>query len=163
MSFEPNPALEFGLANIAASGWCLPPAHIYERESLSADLFGAGFESPANTAARIDAVVADDSMYELGEPKPSVQAVADAKKLVMSAAQAISRLPRPAISVYFGEIDVTWKLRDRLLRMIVFSDPARPAVLYFQTDKGETLTRGETVEIRGAKDLSEKLAWLRGH
>ena len=119
-------------------------------------------ESPANTAARIDAVVANDDMYELSEPRPSVQAVENAKKLVISAEEAISGLPRPDISVYFGEIDVTWKLQDRLLRMIVFSDSARPAVLYLQTDKGEALTRGETIEIRGAKDLSEKLAWLRG-
>jgi hypothetical protein len=46
--------------------------------------------------------------------------------------------------------------------MIVFSDPARPAVLYLQTDKGEALTRGETIVLTGIPDLVEKLAWLRG-
>jgi hypothetical protein len=46
--------------------------------------------------------------------------------------------------------------------MVVFSDPVRPAVLYFQTDKGEALTRGESVDVRGAEDLPRKLVWLIG-
>jgi hypothetical protein len=114
------------------------------------------------TAARIDAVIADDDMYEAGEPRPSPEAAAKAKDLVKSAERMGHGLPRPEVSVYSGEIDVTWKVRNRLLRMIVFSDPVRPAVLYSQTDTGEALTRGESVDVRGAEDLPRKLVWLLG-
>jgi hypothetical protein len=119
-------------------------------------------EGNDDIAARIDAVIADDDMYEAGEPRPSPEAAAKAKDLVKSAERAGRGLPRPEVSVYFGEIDVTWKVRNRLLRMIVFSDPARPAVLYFQTDKGEALTRGESVDVSGVDDLPRKLVWLLG-
>jgi hypothetical protein len=119
-------------------------------------------ESTDDIAARIDAVIADDDMYEAGEPRPSPEAAAKAKELIKSAGRADRGLPRPEVSVYFGEIDVTWKVRNRLLRMVVFSDPVRPAVLYFQTDKGEALTRGESVDVRGAEDLPRKLVWLIG-
>jgi hypothetical protein len=46
--------------------------------------------------------------------------------------------------------------------MAVFCDSARPVVLYFQTDNGEALTRGESVDVTGADDLSQKLVWLLG-
>jgi len=118
-------------------------------------------ENSDDIAARIDAVIADDDMYEAGEPRPSPEAAAKAKDLV-SSARAVRGLPQPEVSVYFGEINVTWKVRNRLLRLIVFSDPARPAVLYSQTDKGEPLTRGESVDVGGPGDLPRKLAWLLG-
>lgn len=113
-------------------------------------------------AARIDAVIADGDMYEAGEPRPSPEAAAKAKDLIQSAGRAVHGLPPPEVSVYFGEIDITWKVRNRLLRIIVFPDPSRPPVLYFQTDKGEALTRGESVDVSGADDLPRKLAWLLG-
>ena len=119
-------------------------------------------EGNDHIAARIDAAIADDDMYELGDPRPSPEAAAKAKDLVKSAGRAGRGLPCPEVSVYFGESDVTWRVRNRLLRMIVFSDPARPAVLYFQTDKGEALTHGESVDVRGADDLPQKLVWLLG-
>ena len=116
-------------------------------------------ESNDDIAARIDAVIADDDMYEAGEPRPSPEAAAKAKELIKSAGRAGRGLPSPEVSVYFGEIEVTWKVRNRLLRMVVFSDPARPAV---QTDKGEALTRGESADVTGAGDLPQKLVWLLG-
>jgi hypothetical protein len=119
-------------------------------------------EGNDDIAARIDAVIADDDMYEAGEPRPSPKAAANAKELIKSAGRAVRGLPRPEVSVYFGEVDITWKVRNRLLRMIVFSDPTRSAVLYFQTDKGEALTRGESVDVSGADDLPQKLVWLLG-
>ena len=101
-------------------------------------------------------------MYEPGEPKPDLEAVAKAKDLIVAAEHRGRKLPKPKISVYFGEIDITWAVQNRLLRLIVFPDSAQPAVLYFQTDKGEALTRGESVEVSGAEDLSQRLDWLLG-
>jgi len=120
------------------------------------------FESAAATATKIDAVIADDDIYEPGEPRPSPEAATLAKDLIVAAERKGRKLPRPKVSVYFGEIDVTWTVQNRLLRLIVFPDSARPAVLYFQTDKGEALTRGESVEVSSAEDLSHKLDWLLG-
>jgi len=82
-------------------------------------------ENSDDIAARIDAVIADDDMYEAGEPRPSPEAAAKAKDLV-SSARAVRGLPHPEVSVYFGEINVTWKVRNRLLRLIVFSDQPGP-------------------------------------
>jgi hypothetical protein len=119
-------------------------------------------EGNDDVAARIDAVIADDDMYEPGEPRPTQEAAAKAKDLIKSAGRAVRELPRPEVSVYFGEIDVTWKVRNRLLRIVVFSETGRAAVLYFQTDDGGALTRGESVDIRGEDDLPRKFAWLLG-
>jgi hypothetical protein len=118
-------------------------------------------ETAAGIAEQIDAVIADDDMYEPGEPRPSLEAAAKAKDLVALARRGGRELPRPEVSVYFGEIDVTWKVQNRLLRLIVFSDPGRPPVLYSQTDRGEALTRGESVEAK-AEHLSQKVLWLLG-
>jgi hypothetical protein len=43
-----------------------------------------------DTGVRIDAVVADEKMYEPGEPRPSPQAVAHAKRLISSAARQLA-------------------------------------------------------------------------
>jgi hypothetical protein len=82
----------------------------------------AGYkEDNGDIAARIDAIIADDDMYETGEPRPTPQAAAKAKDLINSG-RALSGLPHS----YFGEIKVTWKVRNRLLRLIVFSDAPGP-------------------------------------
>ncbi|HXB68503.1 MAG TPA: hypothetical protein VNY05_09675 [Candidatus Acidoferrales bacterium] len=136
--------------------------HLYEAKLLLGDMFREPFESATSIATRIDEVIADDDLYELGEPRPSSETVAKAKELILSAEYVGSKFPHPKISVYFGEVDITWKAQDRLLRVIVFPDPLRPAALYFQTDKGEALTRGESVEVTNAEDLSRSLNWLLG-
>jgi hypothetical protein len=147
----------------AASTFPFDVGNIVVRQVGSlADLFLDPPQTVANIGARIDAVIADDDMYEAGEPRPSPEAAAKAKELVKSAGRAGRKLPRPEVSVYFGEIDVTWRVQNRFLRLIVFSDPARSALLYSQTDNGEALTRGESVEVSGADDLSQKLALLLG-
>jgi hypothetical protein len=120
------------------------------------------FETAASVAARIDAVIADDDMYESGEPRPSEESVNKAKALIVSAERDGSRFPRAKISVYFGEIDLTWTVQNRLLRLIVRSDPDLPALLYLQSDKGEALTRGESAEVGSAEELSQKFEWLLG-
>jgi hypothetical protein len=120
------------------------------------------FESAASIGARIDAVIADNDMYEPSEPRPSHEAVTKAKTFIELAERGGSKIPRPKISVYFGEIDFTWTVQNRLLRLIVLADPALPPVLYFQSDKGEALTRGESAEVRQPADLSQKLDWLLG-
>ena len=133
-----------------------------EVKTLLTGLPSRQFETAASITARIDAVIADNDMYEPSEPRPSPEAVIKAKELMASAEREGSRFPRPKISVYFGEIDFTWTVENRLLRLIVLADPSLPAVLYFQSDKGEALTRGESVPVSVADDLSQKLNWLLG-
>jgi len=135
---------------------------VQEAGALLAGESVAQFESAADIAAKIDAVIADDDMYEPGEPRPSLEAATKAKDLIVAAERGVRKLPKPKVSVYFGEIDVTWTVQNRLLRLIVFPDSERPAVLYFQTDQGEALTRGESVEVSGDEDLSQRLDWLLG-
>jgi hypothetical protein len=120
------------------------------------------FETAASITSRIDAVIADPDLYEPGEPRPSQESIKKAKELIDSAERAGARIPAPKISVYFGEIDFTWTMKNRLLRLIVLADAARIPVLYFQTNNGEALTRGESVEVRDAAQLAQKLGWLLG-
>jgi hypothetical protein len=129
--------------------------------SMAPEPFGGPFESADSIGATIDTLIQDDDMYESGEPRPSVETASRAKNLLILAEREGCKFPHTGISVYFGEIDVTWRVQNRLLRLIVFPDPVRPAVLYFQTDKGEALTRGESVSA-GPEDLSRKMAWLLG-
>jgi hypothetical protein len=135
----------------------ITPADAYRIE-LSADRF----VSAAEITSRIDALIADEDMYEPNEPRPTKEAIDEAKDLIVSAERYGSKYLRPEISVYYGEIDITWRVSNRLLRLIVFSGTVRPAVLYYQTDKGEALTRGESLEVQRAEDLSRKLIWLLG-
>jgi len=88
--------------------------------------------------------------------------IATAKALIESAEAHGARFTKPEIRAYFGEIDITWKSSNRLLSIIVFADATRPAVLYSQTDVGEILNRGETVEAKDGAALSRQLAWLLG-
>jgi len=125
-------------------------------ESLSYD----PFQSAAKIASRIDAVVNDNDQYELDEPKPTAEAVATAKDLIRFAERDGSHIPVPKISVYFGEIDLTWTVQNRLLRLIVFSNPDRPALLYSQTDEGEALTRGQSMPLKDPLDLTGMIRWL---
>ena len=120
------------------------------------------FQSAATIAARIDATIADDDLYETDEPRPSTEAASKAKDLIKAVEQWGSRLPAPKISVYFGELDITWTVDKRVLRLIILADRARPAVLYFQTDDGNALTRGESVDVGSPTVLSQKLDWLLG-
>lgn len=135
---------------------------LFEAKLFVKGTFADPFESVASMEDRIDAVIADADLYESGEPRPSLEAVSKIKGLLRSVAYAGGQLPHPKISVYFGEIDLTWTIKNRLLRLIVFSDRDRPALLYFQTDKGEALTRGDSMDLADATDLSRKLTWLLG-
>ena len=78
-------------------------------------------EGNDDIAPRIDAAIADDDMYEPGEPRPSLDAAARAKDLINSAGDAVRGVPCPEVSVYFGEIDVTWRVRNRLLSCLLYT------------------------------------------
>ncbi len=111
--------------------------------------------------AEIDRAVDDAGAYEEGETQPSPEAVEAAKRLVLAAEQRGVKFPTTEVSVYYGEIDLTWKSGNRLLRLVVHSD-ARTPLLYFQTDTGEAFTRGQSAPAASGYQLAERLQWLSG-
>jgi len=133
-------------------------------QSLTPDLWTAKTADPHDSResvlAKIDAVLADEDLYETGEPRPSPQTVDLVRSLINGAVDPKRRIPKAEVSVYFGELDVTWKHRNRLLRLVAFRDSARRPVLYTQTDGSEALTRGHSIEVTGNDDLSNALDWL---
>jgi hypothetical protein len=140
------------------------PEHVISSINvLNAGIVFQSYEAAGSIAAKIDAIVVDSDRYEPGEPRPTQETIAKAKGLIQSAERNGSKFPKSEIAVYFGEIDITWRVANRLLRLIVFADPVKNALLYFQTDKGEALTRGESIDVNNeGKDLSQQLTWLLG-
>jgi hypothetical protein len=109
----------------------------------------------------VDEVVSDSQNFEDGEERPSNDAITSIKSILADAATNYGKsLPTPAVATYYGEVDATWQKDNRMLRLIAYSD-GRPPTLYFCTDQGEVLTRGETLPATGER-LSEKLDWLMG-
>ena len=117
-------------------------------------------ETPDIILSKIDSVLADDELYEPGEPRPSPETVGRAKSLINAAMDRERRIPKAEVSAYFGELDVTWRHQNRLLRLVVFPDVTRRPVLYSQTDSGDALTRGHSIEVTGSDVLSSRLDWL---
>lgn len=110
--------------------------------------------------SKIDSVLAEDDFYEPGEPRPSAETVDRAKSLIQTGIDPERGIPRAEVSAYFGELDVTWRCQNRLLRLVVFPDATRRPVLYSQTDNGDALTRGHSIEVTGPAELSNRLDWL---
>ena len=63
---------------------------------------------------RIDLIIADEDQYELDEKSPSQQTIQAARKLLRSMADVgYNNLPKTYVSIYYGEITVTWKTERR--------------------------------------------------
>jgi hypothetical protein len=112
--------------------------------------------------AEIDRIVADPDSYEDGEEHPSAVAIATMKELLAQASDIGASFPKSAlVSAFHGELDATWRASNKTLRLIAYSNDRLP-LLYFCTDSGEALTRGQSIRPVTAQQLSERLAWLVG-
>ena len=106
---------------------------------------------------QIDLVVGNAEGFEDAEPRPSLAAIRSAKQLIQSAFLALGRILKAEVSAYYGELNLTWRFQDRLVRLIVFSNNRVP-IVYWLTEGREPLSRS----VQSPEDLNERLTWLLG-
>jgi hypothetical protein len=126
----------------------------YSATATSASGWGAG--NVRELQERIAAMLADEDSFEENESKPSGDAVRTIYQILGDIGECITG---GEVSTWYGELAVTWRLGGRMLRLAVFSDGREP-LLYFQTDSGEALTRGQTIRPVTNADLKDRLLWL---
>src|SRR5579864_2074215 len=83
--------------------------------------------SSLSIADLIDVVCADQDSYEVGEAHSTPKAIGDLKQLIIEA----SAVPEAAVTIgdiapYFGELSITWRQGNRMLRATSFSDDRSP-------------------------------------
>jgi len=109
---------------------------------------------------RIDAAVADDDQYQQDEARPSGEIADLAKRLIYATEKAgVTRFPKTYVSVYYGEIDITWKTDRNMVRLII--RPNRTIELYRQRDyhlspKGAFVP----ITIQDGGRIAEQIDWL---
>jgi len=109
---------------------------------------------------RLDAVVADDDQYQQDEQRPSEATLNLAKQLIQAVEKSgVTEFPRTYVAVYYGEIDITWKTRRDLARLMV--KPNGEVELYRQPDYPSS-PRGESIPITTADSarIAEQIEWL---
>lgn len=117
-----------------------------------------GLEQTSNAFRHIDEVVQDEDQYQIDEPRPSEHVVNSAKKLIKDLELAgVTSLPKTYVSVYYGELDITWKTERRLVRL-AFRDHGR-AHMYYQDDYQHS-TRGSSAPVDDISAVVERLHWL---
>lgn len=122
----------------------------------------AGFLTAFN--AKLDNLLNEPDLLEEGEPAPSTATLAQIRGIAQFISDRGISVSLPEISVYFGEVDLTWRFANRLLRLIAYREPDhKPMTVYQQTDFGEPLTRGQLTPVTSVEEiLPEKFAWLNG-
>lgn len=132
---EEEPLLAHILHRIWAYGLTTNPCAAFFRSptSGSAEVKCNGDDSIVFVVKSLDLIVTDDDQYETDEPRPSQETIQVARKLLRSMAEVgYNNLPKTYISVYYGEIAVTWKTEQNLDRL-TFS-PNGTIELYRQAD-----------------------------
>ena len=111
---------------------------------------------------RLTDLLNEPGLLEEGEPSPSEETLAQIRGVALWMEDQTLKVGLPEISVYFGEVDLTWKNANRLLRLIAYPETnRRPMTVYQQADSGEPLTRGQLTPVTSIDDvLPEKFAWL---
>ncbi len=100
----------------------------------------------AAITARINAFIADDEMFEEGEPRPSSKPV-DELSTILTATEALGVvLPSPDVCAFYEDISVTWDFSNVYLRIVAHSSPA-PPVLYLEDP---TFSRGKAIDCTAA-------------
>ena len=75
---------------------------------------------------RVQEIVADQELRDEGEPAPP-QDVIDQFEEIIRRTSALTPILPGQISVFFGELNMTWRSGDRIVRFACF--PGRPSVL----------------------------------
>lgn len=109
--------------------------------------------------AVIAKIGATQDNLEDGEQPPSQKAMDDLKTLIAGASQLrASAIIGGDVVPYFGELSITWRAGDRVLRATSFSDDRLPRLDFGITPVGSL---GEYDFLSASPHtLVEKLAWL---
>src|SRR5438132_9390139 len=145
--------------------WIALPASLGEPLVLPAALAEQPYPLPQipewsdlpSVERQIDLVVGNAEGFEDAEPRPSLAAIRSAKQLIQSAFLALGRILKAEVSAYYGELNLTWRFQDRLVRLIVLSNNRVP-IVYWLTEGREPLSRS----VQSPEDLNERLTWLLG-
>jgi hypothetical protein len=79
-------------------------------------------------ATRILALAHDTTLRDEDEPSPSPAVVEQSTRLIREAANyVLGSMPPAKVAVFFGEVNVTWKSGNQVVRLAFFPD--RPSVL----------------------------------
>ena len=111
---------------------------------------------------RIRSVIEDEDQYADDEPAPSDETVALAEQLIRTIESVgVDEFPKTYISVYYGEIDITWKTAKDLVRLMV--KPGDRIELYQQPNYPDS-PRGESTVITmlDAATVADQIERLRG-
>jgi hypothetical protein len=111
---------------------------------------------------RIRSVIEDEDQYADDEPAPSDETVALAEQLIRTIESVgVDEFPKTYISVYYGEIDITWKTAKDLVRLMV--KPGDRIELYQQPNYPDS-PRGESTVITmlDAATVADRIERLRG-
>ena len=86
---------------------------------------------------KMESVAGDGEMYEVGEEKPSEHAKSAARNIIRDAWRVGDLLIDGEVSTFYGELNITWRVGDRQVRLICFSEEERPPAVYReQVNKG---------------------------
>jgi hypothetical protein len=108
---------------------------------------------------KIDAVFSDPENFEDGE-LPPVEAAVTLKGILSEASAAASAdIPDGDVNPYFGELSITWRRGDKMLRLTAFSN-GRKARLDFGTTPERSLGAYEFNPAATGETLVDKLNWL---
>lgn len=117
-------------------------------------------EGSRSMCERIDEVCADPDSYEEGEPRPNAKAIDNLKALLDDAASIMGAdLNLGDIAPYFGEVSITWKCGEKMLRVAAFSDHRPPRMDFGSTPAGSLGSYEFDTNVTGEK-LASKFRWL---
>jgi hypothetical protein len=96
----------------------------------------------------------DPDLRDEDECAPSFRIVKESVRLVLDATKLLDAIPPAQVSTFFGEINITWRFGERIVRLALFEN--RPAIV--QTGSlSEPMGRYESQENPSAATLAEKL------
>jgi hypothetical protein len=71
--------------------------------------------------------VVDPDLRDEDESAPTLPVIQEAAQFVRGAEKLLSTMPPAQVSTFYGEINITWRVGDRIVRFACFPD--RPSLL----------------------------------
>lgn len=118
-------------------------------------------EPPIDLVDRIKSYIADPDHYEAGESRPESATLGSVIQLIEDTRKLQVGLRNPKISTFYGEIDLTWENRFRMVRVIAYPG-AKITQLYVLVKDDSSVPKG-TMKDAIAKDLADELALVYSH
>jgi len=116
----------------------------------------------ASLGGLIDEICADPRNFEPGEIAPNAKAIADIKSILAEVETAFGKsIYNGDITPYFGELSITWRRGDDMLRLTSFSDNRVPRIDFGTTPDG-ALGEYQFEPIATGESLAEHLRLLYG-